>query len=161
MKSVSGDNVYGMVMRSRRYIFLICTITTVLVAVLTRPEKYIRNYMILVILLVVSISWFKYHDRAEPGLFKYYEELIPHLLEYFSNLIPYFLFGISHGLIFSIFYWSIVILMKVIDIWWEISKGIKSIIIIVSIIIIWCLADIWHNIGDSLAIVLAFIIGSL
>ena len=141
--------------------FLICTITTVLVAVLTRHGKYVRNYIVLMMLLVVSISWFKYHDRAHPDFFRCYGELIPHLLEYFSDLIPYFLFGISYGLIFSIFYWSIVILVKVIDIWWGISKGIKSIISIVSIIIIWCLADIWHNIGDSLAIVLAFIIGRL
>lgn len=49
-------------------IFLICTITTVMVAALTRPKRYVRNYKILAILLVVGISLFEYHDRAQPTL---------------------------------------------------------------------------------------------
>ena len=139
-------------------IFLICTITTVMVAVLTRPGKYVRNFKILAILLVVSISWFEYHDRAHPDLFRCYGKIIPHLKEYFSELLPYLLFGISYGLIFSLFYWGIVILMKVISIRVSISKVIKSLMIIVSSIVIWCLADIWYNIGGFLVFILVLII---
>ncbi|MBR4083245.1 MAG: hypothetical protein IKK33_03055 [Lachnospiraceae bacterium] len=138
--------------------FLICTITTVMVAVLTRPGKYVRNFKILAILLLVSISWFEYHDRAHPDLFRCYGEIIPHLQEYFSALLPYLLFGISYGLIFSLFYWGIVILMKVISTRVSISKVIKSLIIIVSSIVIWCLADIWYNIGGFLVFILVLII---
>lgn len=131
-------------------IFLICTITTVMVAALTRPKRYVRNYKILAILLVVGISLFEYHDRAQPTLG-----------EYFSVLLSYFSYGISFGLIFSFFYWSIVILMKVISIRMSITKVGKCIIVLASSIIIWYLAETWYNIGSLLVFFLAAFIEGL